>query len=99
MVRLVLKKLIWRIKQMKRNRIKLGIVSVMLTISLGSAYMTRAYPPFVKKAEKFGAKDCAFCHADAKGGEGWNERGQWLAAEKKKRKAKAVDPEWLSEYK
>ena len=33
------------------------------------------------------------------GGEGWNERGDWLMAEKDKRKADAIDVEWLADYK
>ena len=66
---------------------------------IGSALTTQAYPPFLRKAQKFGAKDCLFCHEKAEGGEGWNKRGQWLIAEKEKRKADAIDVEWLSEYK
>ena len=37
------------------------------------------------KAEKFGAKDCAFCHTLPSGGNKWNARGKWLIAEKKRR--------------
>ncbi len=60
---------------------------------------TFAYPPFVAKAKKFGAKDCTFCHVDPDGGPPWNERGQWLVNEKERRKADVVDPEWLADYK
>jgi hypothetical protein len=55
--------------------------------------------PFVKKAEKYGAKNCLFCHKQPPGGEGWNKRGDWLIAEKDKRKADAIDVTWLEEYK
>jgi hypothetical protein len=58
-----------------------------------------AYPPFVAKAKKFGAKDCKFCHVKAEGGPPFNARGKWLISEKTKRNADAVDPEWLADYK
>jgi hypothetical protein len=58
-----------------------------------------AYPPFLPKARKFGAKDCRFCHVKAEGGEPFNERGKWLVKEKERRNADAVDPEWLVDYK
>ena len=58
-----------------------------------------AYPPFVAKAKKFGAKDCTFCHVNEEGGEPYNERGVWLRDEKERRKADVVDVEWLVDYK
>jgi ketosteroid isomerase-like protein len=58
-----------------------------------------AYPPFLAKAKKFGAKDCTFCHVDPDGGPPWNERGKWLVEEKERRKADVVDVEWLADYK
>jgi hypothetical protein len=82
-----------------KNWIKLSIAVVMMAGILGASFTTSAYPPFVRKAEKFGAKNCLFCHKNPQGGEGWNERGNWLIAEKDKRKADAVDPEWLADYK
>ena len=33
------------------------------------------------------------------GGEGWNDRGNWLIAEKDKRKADSIDVTWLEDYK
>ena len=82
------------------NRIKIAIaacfaVGVVALIAAESL----AYPPFVAKARKFGAKDCTFCHVDPAGGPPWNERGKWLIAEKDRRKADIVDVEWLAEYK
>jgi len=65
----------------------------------GLAAETRAYPPFLAKSRKFGAKDCLFCHLQPEGGEGWNARGQWLIKERQRRGAEQVDPEWLAEYK
>lgn len=84
---------------MTKKLIKISI-AVALTASLfGASLSINAYPPFVKKAAKFGAKDCTFCHTAAEGGEGWNERGKWLVAEKDKRTADAIDVEWLADYK
>lgn len=83
---------------MKRT-LKLTLAVALLMTFIGSAFTTQAYPPFLRKAAKFGAKDCLFCHEKAEGGEGWNKRGQWLIAEKDKRKADAIDVEWLTDYK
>ena len=58
-----------------------------------------AYPPFLFKAKKFGAKDCTFCHVNPEGGPPFSERGKWLIAQKERRHADAVDPEWLAAYK
>ena len=82
-----------------KQQIKLALAVAVLLTGIGSAFTAKAYPPFLRKAAKFGAKDCLFCHEKAEGGEGWNKRGQWLIAEKDKRKADAVDPEWLADYK
>jgi len=83
---------------MRKNQIKIGIAAVLFFTALGSAFTTQAYPPFLKKAQKFGARDCLFCHTHAEGGEGWNDRGQWLIAEKDRRNADAIDVEWLKDY-
>ena len=84
---------------MTKKLIKLSIAVVIIAGMLGSSFSTRAYPPFLRKAQKFGAKNCLYCHKQPTGGEGWNERGEWLIAEKERRKADAVDPEWLVDYK
>ncbi|MBS1791569.1 MAG: hypothetical protein JST85_27920 [Acidobacteria bacterium] len=84
---------------MTKKLIKLTLAVAAAAIVLGSAMTTKAYPPFLKKAAKFGAKDCLFCHKQPEGGEGWNDRGNWLIAEKDKRKADVVDVEWLADYK
>jgi hypothetical protein len=57
------------------------------------------YPPFLIKAKKFGAKDCSFCHINPEGGPPFTARGEWLVAEKERRKAEVVNPEWLVDYK
>jgi hypothetical protein len=84
---------------MTKNLIKLSIAVVITAGGLGTSFSTSAYPPFLRKAQKFGAKNCLFCHKEPEGGEGWNERGQWLIAEKEKRKADAIEVEWLADYK
>ena len=84
---------------MTKNLIKLSIAIVIIAGIVGSSFSTRAYPPFLRKAQKFGAKNCLYCHEHPEGGEGWNERGKWLIAEKERRKADTVDPEWLADYK
>jgi hypothetical protein len=82
------------------NKIKgFAIVVFVVGIICALAIQSVAYPPFVAKAKKFGAKDCRFCHVNMEGGEPFTARGQWLIKEKEKRNADAVDPEWLVDYK
>lgn len=70
----------------------IAIISALASESL-------AFPPFVAKSRKFGAKDCTFCHVEPEGGPPWNDRGKWLMAEKERRGAEVVDVEWLADYK
>jgi hypothetical protein len=84
---------------MTKNLIKLFIAVLLTAGFVGMSFNAAAYPLFMRNAGKFGAKNCLFCHKHPEGGEGWNERGNWLIAEKERRKADAVDIEWLSEYK
>ena len=55
-----------------------------------------ANPEMLPVALKYGARDCAFCHASASGGTGHNERGLWLIAERQRRGVEAVDAAWLA---
>src|SRR5215468_10451016 len=87
------------IQSMTKKLIKLSIAIFVIAGVVGSSFSTKAYPAFLRKAQKFGAKNCLYCHKQPTGGEGWNERGEWLIAEKERRKADAVDPEWLADYK
>jgi ketosteroid isomerase-like protein len=77
--------------------------SIVVVFSFGVAVLlatdSLAYPPFLRAAKKFGAKDCTFCHVNEEGGEPFSERGKWLVTEKERRKAEVVDPEWLAAYK
>lgn len=85
---------------MMKQSIKLGLIFVaLILVASGSAFRATAYQEYLKKAEKFGAKDCLFCHVQEDGGVGWNARGEWLLDEKEKRKSDAVDVNWLEDYK
>ena len=67
---------------------------------VGTAQRARGFPPFLTQAQKLGfpARDCAYCHVSAQGGDMHNERGKWLVVEKQRRKANTVDVAWLKEY-
>jgi hypothetical protein len=82
-----------------KNALRLSLVVIGVTLLVGSSLPVVSYPPFLRVAAKYGAKDCSFCHTQPEGGEGWNDRGNWLRAEKDKRKAEKVDPNWLADYK
>ncbi|HWC76940.1 MAG TPA: nuclear transport factor 2 family protein [Blastocatellia bacterium] len=82
------------------TRAKLFIALIFVAAFIAAlATESFGYPPFVAKARKFGAKDCTFCHVDELGGPPWNDRGKWLIAEKARRKADAIDADWLADYK
>lgn len=74
----------------------LGFVGAIIASFAGTSV---AYPPFVARAKKFGAKDCTFCHVSPEGGPPWNARGKWLIKQKEERKADEVDVNWLVDYK
>lgn len=81
------------------NRFFKKTIIVLFTAGfLLAATRAHALPPFLGQASKFGAKNCMFCHLNPSGGKGWNERGNWLKAQKTKRKAERVDVEWLKNY-
>jgi ketosteroid isomerase-like protein len=82
----------------KNIKLTIGVVFVAAIVA-ALAVESFAYPPFLAKSRKFGAKDCTFCHVDPAGGAPWNDRGQWLIKEKERRGADAVNVEWLAEYK
>ncbi|HJQ23055.1 MAG TPA: hypothetical protein VKA60_04005 [Blastocatellia bacterium] len=83
---------------MRRIKIVLSVTFLAGVIAMLAA-QSIAYPPFLAKAKKYGAKDCRFCHVNAEGGTPFNDRGKWLIAEKERRQADAVDPDWLANYK
>jgi len=65
-----------------------------------------AEPAMMKQAKEAGlpAQNCQYCHTtklpkkETFKPEELNERGKWLAAEKKKRNAPKPDAAWLKEY-
>ncbi|HZS06674.1 MAG TPA: DinB family protein [Blastocatellia bacterium] len=84
---------------MTKRQLRITVVVCGLLLMLSSALRASSYPPFLRQAVKFGAQDCTFCHLKPEGGEGWNERGKWLIAERDRRKADSIDVEWLADYK
>ncbi len=84
---------------MRRIKVVASVTLLVVAIIAALGTPSTAYPPFLAKAKKFGAKDCRFCHVKAEGGEPFNDRGEWLRKQKEKRGADAVDPEWLASYK
>ena len=65
-----------------------------LLLALGAPALAR--PELLPGAARYGATDCAFCHASASGGEALGERGAWLVAERQRRGAASVDVAWLA---
>ena len=73
-------------------------------VVLGSAGFASATIVMQKKAKEAGldVQSCLYCHAEKlpkKGATTYNDRGQWLRAQKEKRQAKEIDVAWLKEYK
>jgi hypothetical protein len=71
---------------------------------LGAAATASATIAMQKKAKEAGVEvqSCLHCHNEKlpkKGASTYNERGEWLRAQKEKRQAKEVDGAWLKEYK
>jgi hypothetical protein len=79
---------------------------VALVVVVGCLTMFRPASATVEmqknaKAAGFDVKNCLYCHGEAlpkKGASTYNDRGNWLKAEKEKRKAKEIDVTWLKEY-
>ena len=84
---------------MRTRSAKLSLALVIPAIILLTAPASQALPTFLTRAEKYGAKNCSFCHLRPSGGSTFNARGKWLVAEKKKRNARQVNVDWLAEYK
>jgi len=85
------------------RRVKSMVAGVAVAAAaLGAAQWLEAKGPWLKKAQEAGfadAKDCGYCHLKPKGGKELSDRGQWLVAQKKEKKAEAVDVAWLKDYK
>ena len=81
-------------------------VAIMLTAAalLGFAGSASATIAMQKKAKDAGleVQNCLYCHNEKlpkKGASTYNDRGEWLRAQKAKRQAKEIDGAWLKEYK
>lgn len=85
-----------------------GIFGVAVGFGLGALIV--AAPPAqasmdIQKAAKAAgvqAANCMHCHVDKlpkKGAATMNDVGNWLVAEKDKRKAEKIDGAWLKDYK
>ena len=86
---------------MFRNAKRVSTLAVLAW--LAGTGLASATLPIQKKAKELGyaAQTCLFCHNEKlpkKEAVTHNERGQWLLAEKGKRKAKEVDASWLKDY-
>jgi hypothetical protein len=73
-------------------------------VVLGGAGVASATIAMQKKAKEAGldVQNCLYCHAEKlpkKGATTYNDRGEWLRAQKEKRQAKEIDVAWLKEYK
>lgn len=80
---------------MKFNSRRAGLQLVLNSALLAAASLVHAKPEYFAAAMDYGAEDCAFCHATAKGGESVNERGQWLIDERVRRNVEDIDVDWL----
>jgi hypothetical protein len=88
---------------MKMKRLGLGVGLLALGAFLTTGGTANATLDLQKKAKAAGfeATSCLYCHNQKlpkKGAVTHNNRGQWLLAEKDKRKAKEVDVAWLKDY-
>lgn len=80
-----------------------GVAPVAVGVWLAGAGIASATLPIQKQAKEqgFDAASCRYCHVDKlpkKGAATFNERGQWLVAEKDRQKAKEIDVSWLKNY-
>ena len=89
---------------LKRESI-VGLIGVLLFWAgwIALSGTSTATLPIQKKAKELGypATNCLYCHGEKlpkKDAVTHNDRGNWLIAEKEKRKVKEVDPAWLKDY-
>lgn len=88
---------------MRSRRFVPAVGLLALGAFLGQAGTASATMDMQKKAKAAGfpAANCLYCHGEKlpkKGATTHNDRGNWLIAEKEKRKAKEVDVTWLKDY-
>jgi hypothetical protein len=85
-----------------RNRTLAFVIAA--AVLLGGASFASATIARQKKAKDAGldVQNCLYCHSEKlpkKGAATYNDRGEWLRAQKEKRQAKEMDVAWLKEYK
>ena len=75
-----------------------GALASLAVLAVMTAGEATADPALMVKAKEKGypAQNCQYCHGSTL--PTLNERGQWLASEKKKQSAQAVDVDWLKTY-
>lgn len=91
---------------MKSTKKPVLILAAGYLVVAGIATIASAKVPWVKKCKDMGlpAENCLYCHTekmpkkDTFKAEALNDRGKWMIAEKDKRKATEIDPEWLKDY-
>jgi hypothetical protein len=90
---------------MKRPKSRLALTALLFfwTGWIALTSVSTATLPLQKKAKELGfpADNCLYCHNEKlpkKGAVTHNSRGEWLKAEKEKRRAKEVDVNWLKYY-
>jgi mono/diheme cytochrome c family protein len=79
---------------------KATLAFAVMTLTTLAPVSLHAKAPWVKKAQELGFKDiqnCQSCHLAKM--PGLNDLGKWLADEKTKKNAPAVDLAWLKDYK
>jgi mono/diheme cytochrome c family protein len=77
-----------------------AVTFALLSVALLAPLALQAKPAWVKKAQELGFKDiqnCAACHTAKP--PALVDLGTWLADEKTKRKATAIDLTWIKDYK
>lgn len=74
-------------------------------ILVGASFLApslQAKPQWLRKAQADGfheIRSCSACHvSDMPSGGPWNDRGNWLIAEKARRRAPDIDVMWLKDY-
>jgi hypothetical protein len=90
---------------MKKADSRFALTAILLFWAgwIALAASSTATMPIQRKAKGLGfpADNCLYCHNEKlpkKGAVTHNTRGEWLLAEKEKRRAKEVDANWLKYY-
>nr|WP_320133746.1 hypothetical protein [uncultured Holophaga sp.] len=81
--------------------LRLTLVTLAGCLAFSVAAQAKATYLIAAKKVDAGVKNCASCHTNgvkAKKGDPLTERGNWLVAQKAKKKAAEVDPAWLKDY-